>query len=132
MEKKANFAPVRNEILERLKNTLKDDYDILITGGQEFTIPITDADGNEGFATIKVAIPKGSHDGTPYDGYAVAEDYKYETEEKAAKAAEAARAKAAKIARDAEIRAQKAAEREAKRLEREAAKAEREAAHKGE
>lgn len=86
--------------------------DCLRTKDAEFCFPITDAEGNEDFVKITVAIPTGSNGGAdPYDGYAEAEDYQMKKAEKVEKAKAAAEAKAKKAARDAEYRAKKAAQK---------------------
>ena len=66
---------------------------------------------------IKVSIPRGTRNGeggyTPYDGYAVAEDYQIDLQEKAQKKADAEAKKQAKIAKDKAKRAEKEALAEA-------------------
>ncbi len=81
---------VRDEVLTAIAKFLEQtfDTDVLRTGSGELAIPRVDAEGNEKFALIKVSIPRGTRvDGTykDYDGYAAAEDYRLEQEEKANK-----------------------------------------------
>lgn len=75
--------------------------EVLKTKGAQLVFPAVDAEGNDQFIRVTVEVPKGSRDGTPYDGYAEAEAYKAEQAEKAEKKAEAARKKAEKEAKKA-------------------------------
>lgn len=85
-------------------------YDVLRTGSQEICLPIVGEDNEEGYLVVTFKIPKGSRDGEPYDGYAVAEDYKMKVEQKKADTKKRAEAKAKKIERDKKVRAEKKGE----------------------
>ncbi len=84
---------LRNEILEVIMNALAEHYDLDKEKQIEFvesgviTIPVIDAEANDKWPTIKVAIPRGTRNGngsyTPYDGHAAAVAYKEEIETKA-------------------------------------------------
>ena len=89
---------LRNECLEILHETLDNKYgcDVLPVSASEIALPVTDAEGNE-----------------KWIGYAVAEDYAIDCEEKAQKKADVERKKQAKIARDEKARAEKKALAEA-------------------
>jgi hypothetical protein len=93
------------------------DTDVLPVSASELAIPCLDAEGNEKFVLIKVSIPRGTRNGEggydPYDGYAVAEDYAIDCQEKAQKKADAEAKKQAKIARDQKAREEKKALAEA-------------------
>lgn len=110
---------LRNECLALLHETLDNKYgcDVLPVSASEIALPVTDAEGNEKWILIKVSIPRGTRNGAggydPYDGYAVAEDYALDLEEKAAKKEAAEAKKQAKIARDEAKRAEKKAVAEA-------------------
>ena len=110
---------LRNECLALLHETLDNKYgcDVLPVSASEIALPVTDAEGNEKWILIKVSIPRGTRNGAggydPYDGYAVAEDYALDLEEKAAKKEAAEAKKQAKIARDEAKRAEKKALAEA-------------------
>ena len=98
---------LRNSVLRELTAFLSDKYatDVLVVGASEITIPMLDEEGNEKYALIKVSIPRGTRNGEggydAYDGYAVAEDYRLECDEKAAKrAASAAKKEAAEKERE--------------------------------
>ena len=109
---------LRNECLELLHKTLDNEYgcDVLPVSASEIALPVTDAEGNEKWILIKVSIPRGTRNGNgydPYDGYAIAEDYRIDCEEKAQKKADAEAKKQAKIARDEKARAEKKALAEA-------------------
>lgn len=112
---------LRNECLELLHETLDNKYgcDVLPVSASEIVLPVTDAEGNEKWILIKVSIPRGTRNGQggydPYDGYAVAEDYALDCEEKAQKKADAEAKKQAKIAKDEQKRAEKKALAEANR-----------------
>lgn len=110
---------LRNECLELLHETLDNKYgcDVLPVSASEIALPVTDAEGNEKWILIKVSIPRGTRNGEggydPYDGYAVAEDYAIDCQEKAQKKADAEAKKQAKIARDKKAREEKKALAEA-------------------
>lgn len=111
------FDKKRTELMARVAELFGGEYDVLTTGSQELCLPIVGDDSEEGYLVITFKVPKGSRDGTVYDGYSMAEDYKLKCAEKAEKAKIAAEKKAKKIAKDEQMRAQKAqlkAEREGK------------------
>lgn len=105
---------LREEIKKRYIQILQETLsaageEILVTGSNEFAIPVVDREGNEDFVVIIAKIPTGSReDGEDYDGFAAARSYKLKCETKAAKAEEAARKKAAKIEKDKKLREEKA------------------------
>lgn len=106
-----------NEFI-KWRNDLGDDA--RQTKGNKFMFPIVDADGDELFAEVTIAIPTGSRDSeTPYNGFEEAEGYADEKAEKEQKRAE----------KEAEHQ-RKVAEAKAKREERQRKKAEEEAAKK--
>lgn len=112
MSKASMETAIRNDVLDAIISYLSQHYDTDVkpVSASELMMPVVDAEGNEKFALIKVSIPRGSRvDGgyEPYDGYAAAEDFAAELEEKAAKAK----------ARE-EKRAREEAERERKRAAR--------------
>lgn len=114
--KKSLHDSLRADFMRRVRDYLAQDGDeILVTGTNEFAVPCVDAEGNEEFLVLTFKIPTGSRDGDPYDGYAMAEDFRMKQEAKAEKAKASAEKKAAKIERDRlarEARAQAKAERE--------------------
>jgi hypothetical protein len=83
---------LRNEILEVVITALSDHFDLDPKTQIEYvetgviTIPVVDAEGNDKWPTIKVAIPRGTRNGdgtyTPYDGHAAAVAYHEEQESK--------------------------------------------------
>ena len=95
---------VRNQYIEKIFQFLAEVEDVGMTASNEFNFPIVDAEGNEDFIVVKVAIPTGSRDGEPYDGYGARNDYQLHLKEKAEKEEKAKAAKAKKIARDQEKR----------------------------
>ena len=106
---------LRNTYLDMIRNMVSSEVetDALTVSASELAIPCLDEEGNEKFVLIKVSIPRGTRNGQggydPYDGYAVAEDYAIDCEEKAQKKADAEAKKQAKIARDEKVRAEKKA-----------------------
>ena len=110
---------IRNRFLSFIANSISEELDIdaLPVSASELAIPCLDDEGNEKWALIKVSIPRGTRNGQggydSYDGYAVAEDYRIDCEEKAQKKADAEAKKQAKIARDEAKRAEKKALAEA-------------------
>lgn len=108
-------AIIENEIRDRIFSIIvealeaKGEQPMRIASG-EFTIPVVDSQGEEKFANIKISIPRGKRvDGTyePYDGYAAAEEYRVDEEEKAA----IAKAKAEKKEMEEKSKAQRRAAR---------------------
>ena len=110
---------LRNEFLTFISDMVNEHYetDVLTVSASELAIPVLDAEGNEKFVLVKVSIPRGTRNGQggydPYDGYAVAEDYAIDCDEKAQKKADAEAKKQAKIAKDEQKRAEKKALAEA-------------------
>lgn len=103
------FDSIRKRLTADVKTLFEGlQYEVLETGSQELCLPIVGEDGEEGYMVVTFKIPKGSRDGEPYDGYAMAEEYKLKCEAKAEKAKVAAAKKEAKIARDAKAREAKA------------------------
>lgn len=110
---------LRNTYLSFIANAIAQEMetDALPVSASELAIPCLDEEGNEKFVLIKVSIPRGTRNGQggydPYDGYAVAEDYALDCEEKAQKKADAEAKKQAKIAKDQKAREEKRALAEA-------------------
>ena len=106
---------IRNRFLSFIAQTISQELetDALPVSASELAIPCLDDEGNEKWALIKVSIPRGTRNGQggydPYDGYAVAEDYALDCEEKAQKKADAEAKKQKKIAQDEKKRAEKKA-----------------------
>ena len=113
MSKKVTNDALRNEWVAKLIAMLQDE-DVQLAGSNEIAIPVVDGEGEDSWVTITIKVPTGSRDGDPYDGYAMAEEYRMKQAEKKEKAEKAAKEKAAKIARDEAMRA-KRAEAKAKR-----------------
>ena len=110
---------LRKTYLEMIKTMLSEqcEIDALPVGASEMAVPCLDAEGGEAWVLIKVSVPRGTRNGSggydPYDGYAVAEDYALDLQEKADKKAAAEAKKQAKIAKDEQKRAEKKALAEA-------------------
>ena len=110
---------IRNDFLSLIAQTVREqkETDALPVSASEIAIPCLDAEGNETWALVKVSIPRGTRNGCggydPYDGYAAAEDYAIDLQEKAEKKAQAEAKKQAKIAKDQKAREEKKALAEA-------------------
>lgn len=110
---------LRKQFLDLIINAVSEkmEIDALFVGAGELTVPCVDAEGNETFANITVKIPRGTRNGSggydAYDGYAAAEDYKFDLEEKAQKKTAADEKKRKKIEADEKKRAEKKALKEA-------------------
>jgi hypothetical protein len=112
--RKALREQIKGEYLIAFKEFLGNKgEDVLQVGSNKLAIPVVDAEGNEDFLTITLAIPTGSReDNEPYDGYGEAESYQKKLAESARKAQEREKKKAEKIRRDTEYRAKKAQQKE--------------------
>lgn len=109
---KTKFDSTRNKFIDNVRTMFENQqYEVLQTGSNELCVPVIGDDREEGYLVITFKIPKGARDGDPYDGYAMAEEYRMKCEEKARKAEESAKKKAEKIAKDK-------ARREAKKNEK--------------
>ena len=107
--KKSLHNALRAKYIERVSKFLADaGEDVLVTGSNEIAFPCVDSEGNDEFIVITFKVPTGSRDGYAYDGYAMAEDFKMKSDEKAEKAKIAAEKKAKKIAQDKKMREEKA------------------------
>ena len=110
---------LRNKYLSFVSEVISKEMgtDVLPVSASELAIPCLDDENNEKFVLIKISIPRGTRNGQggydPYDGYAVAEDYALDLEEKAQKKADAEAKKQKKIAADEKKRAEKKALAEA-------------------
>lgn len=118
MGKEAKRNDQKNQLLVDFQNFMSEKYniDVLRVGPSELAIPAVDDEGNEYFNLLKLSVPRGTRNGeggyTPYDGYAAADEYKFELEEKAAK-------KAASEAKKVAAEKAKEAKREAKKVVKE-------------
>lgn len=84
---------LREEIMEVIIKALSEHFDldpetqIEFVGTSEITLPVVDAENNDKYPTVRVAIPRGTRDGAggyiPYDGHAAAQERKEEQESKA-------------------------------------------------
>lgn len=82
MGKQALDDAIRTDVLARLTNLLSQelDCDVMPISPSELVMPTVDSEGNEKFVRIAVSVPRGSRNGKggydPYDGYALAEEWK--------------------------------------------------------
>lgn len=108
VSRKVERELLKENYLQMLIETLKDNEDVLRVKSNEIAFPVVGCEGNEDFIVITVKVPTGADKGmTPYDGYAMAEEYEMKLKEKEEKAKVNAEKKAKKIKRDEEIRKKK-------------------------
>lgn len=106
VERELIRARFLDEVVEFLTNKGEE---VLRVKSNEVAIPVVGCEGNEDFLVLTFKVPTGADKGmTPYDGYAMAEDYEMSCKAKADKARENAERKAKKVARDEEVRKRKA------------------------
>lgn len=106
---KKSLDALREKYTEILMSLLEQaGEETLRTGSGKVAIPVLDNEGEEAYVTFTVAIPSGSRDGTPYDGYEERDAYALKLKQNAEKAERRAQQKAKKIARDQKMRAEKA------------------------
>lgn len=110
VSRKSEREFIRAQFLEAVSAFLTaQDNEVLRVKSNEIALPVVGCEGNEDFLVITFKVPTGADKGmTPYDGYAMAEDYEMSCKAKAEKARENAERKAKKMARDAEVRKRKA------------------------
>ena len=118
MSKASLETEIRNRFLADIVAMITEKYDTdaLPVSASEITVPCLDSEGNETFALIKVSIPRGTRNGNgydPYDGYAAAEDYRLDCQDKLAKKKSREEKNQAKIKKAEEKRAEKKALAEA-------------------
>ena len=108
VSRKVERELLKENYLQMLIETLKDNEDVLRVKSNEIAFPVVGCEGNEDFIVITVKVPTGADKGmTPYDGYAMAEEYSMKLKEKEEKAKANAEKKAKKIKRDEEVRRKK-------------------------
>ena len=106
VERELIRARFLDEVVEFLTNKGEE---VLRVKSNVVAIPVVGCEGNEDFLVLTFKVPTGADKGmTPYDGYAMAEDYEMSCKAKADKARENAERKAKKVARDEEVRKRKA------------------------
>lgn len=109
ISRKVERELIRAQFLETIANYLHSNgEEVLRVKSNEIALPVVGCEGNEDFLVITFKVPTGADKGmTPYDGYAMAEDYEMSCKAKTEKARENAERKAKKVARDAEVRKRK-------------------------
>lgn len=110
ISRKAERECIRAKYVDKIGQMLYDlGEEVLQVKSNELAIPVVGCEGNEDFLVITFKVPTGANKGLePYDGYAMAQDYVHNLEEKERKKKEREEAKAMKIARDKEIRKKRA------------------------
>ena len=110
VSRKVERELIRARFLESISEYLAScGEEVLRVKSNEVAIPVVGCEGNEDFLVLTFKVPTGADKGmTPYDGYAMAEDYEMSCKAKAEKAKATAEAKAKKAKRDAEMRKRKA------------------------
>lgn len=117
MSKAEKETSIRQQFINDYTQFMNDKYnaDVRPVSGSEVMIPWMDEEGNEIYVVAKFSLPRGTRNGNggynAYDGYAEAEAYKADLEEKRLKKEKAEQKKADAIAekeRKRALRAKKA------------------------
>lgn len=108
VSRKVERELLKENYLNKIIETFAESEEVLRVKSNEIAFPVVGCEGNEDFIVITVKVPTGADKGmTPYDGYAMAEEFELKTKEKEEKAKATAEKKAKKIKRDEEIRNRK-------------------------
>ena len=108
VSRKVERELLKENCLNKIIETFAESEEVLRVKSNEIAFPVVGCEGNEDFIVITVKVPTGADKGmTPYDGYAMAEEFELKTKEKEEKAKATAEKKAKKIKRDEEIRNRK-------------------------
>ena len=108
VSRKVERELLKEEYLKKIIEMLSADEEVLRVKSNEIAFPVVGCEGNEDFIVVTVKVPTGADKGmTPYDGYAMRDEYNMKLKDKEEKAKVAAEKKAKKIKRDEEIRKKK-------------------------
>ena len=108
VSRKVEREILKEEYLKKIIEMLSADEEVLRVKSNEIAFPVVGCEGNEDFIVVTVKVPTGADKGmTPYDGYAMRDEYNMKLKEKEEKAKANAEKKAKKIKRDEEIRKKK-------------------------
>ena len=108
VSRKVERELLKENYLNKIIETFTESEEVLRVKSNEIAFPVVGCEGNEDFIVITVKVPTGADKGmTPYDGYAMAEEFELKNKEKEEKAKANAEKKAKKIKRDEEIRNRK-------------------------
>lgn len=108
VSRKVERELLKENYLNKIIETFAESEEVLRVKSNEIAFPVVGCEGNEDFIVITVKVPTGADKGmTPYDGYAMAEEFELKNKEKEEKAKANAEKKAKKIKRDEEIRNRK-------------------------
>ena len=108
VSRKVEREILKEEYLKKIIEMLSADEEVLRVKSNEIAFPVVGCEGNEDFIVVTVKVPTGADKGmTPYDGYAMRDEYNMKLKDKEEKAKVAAEKKAKKIKRDEEIRKKK-------------------------
>ena len=108
VSRKVEREILKEEYLKKIIEMLSADEEVLRVKSNEIAFPVVGCEGNEDFIVVTVKVPTGADKGmTPYDGYAMRDEYNMKLKEKEEKAKANAEKKAKKIKRDEEIRRKK-------------------------
>ena len=99
---------LRDKYLKRIIEVFEVEEEVMLAKSNQITFPVVGCEGSEDWIVITVQVPIGSNKGTePYDGYAMAEEYKLKLKEKERKEKEKEEKKKKKIERDKKNREKK-------------------------
>lgn len=101
-ELRTKYIEIFTEIFENREE------EVLRVASNKIAFPVLDSEGGEEFIEITVKVPTGSNKGAdPYDGYALAEEYRMKLAQKEEKKKENEEKKKKKIERDKKYREKK-------------------------
>ena len=101
VSRKVERELLKENYLNKIIEMFTENEEVLRVKSNEIAFPVVGCEGNEDFIVITVKVPTGADKGmTPYDGYAMAEEFELKAKEKEEKAKEKEKAKAEKIERD--------------------------------
>ena len=99
VSRKVERELLKENYLNKIIEIFTADEEVLRVKSNEIAFPVVGCEGNEDFIVITVKVPTGADKGmTPYDGYAMAEEFELKTKEKEEKAKANAEKKAKKSA----------------------------------
>ena len=83
VSRKVERELLKENYLNKIIETFAESEEVLRVKSNEIAFPVVGCEGNEDFIVITVKVPTGADKGmTPYDGYAMAEEYEMKLKEK--------------------------------------------------
>ena len=83
VSRKVEREILKEEYLKKIIEMLSADEEVLRVKSNEIAFPVVGCEGNEDFIVVTVKVPTGADKGmTPYDGYAMRDEYNMKLKEK--------------------------------------------------